>query len=84
MRLVNEPRRLALMGGAATLALAISSAVPAFAQDAGTADQTQTSETEAAPDEIVVTGFRASLESAVAEKKALTMIVESISAEDIG
>jgi iron complex outermembrane receptor protein len=35
-------------------------------------------------EEIVVTGFRASLENAVAEKKERDQIVESISAEDIG
>ncbi|WP_371809646.1 TonB-dependent receptor plug domain-containing protein [Croceicoccus sp. YJ47] len=33
---------------------------------------------------IVVTGFRASLETAVAEKKLSDQIVESITAEDIG
>jgi iron complex outermembrane recepter protein len=35
-------------------------------------------------DQIVVTGFRASLRSAVAEKKRADSVVESISAEDIG
>jgi iron complex outermembrane receptor protein len=35
-------------------------------------------------DEIVVTGFKASLESAVAEKKESNQIVESVTAEDIG
>ncbi|TMJ11437.1 MAG: TonB-dependent receptor, partial [Alphaproteobacteria bacterium] len=35
-------------------------------------------------DTIVVTGFRASLESAVAEKKQRDQIIESVSAEDIG
>ncbi len=35
-------------------------------------------------DVIVVTGFRASLESAVAEKRNSDLIVESVSAEDIG
>jgi iron complex outermembrane receptor protein len=45
--------------------------------------QEQAGEEEAA-DVIVVSGFRASLESAVAEKKQADLIVESISAEDIG
>ena len=39
---------------------------------------------DAADDVIVVTGFRASLESAVAEKKLSDQIVESVTAEDIG
>jgi iron complex outermembrane recepter protein len=34
--------------------------------------------------EIIVTGFRASLESAVGEKKRSNQIIESVSAEDIG
>ena len=37
-----------------------------------------------AESEIVVTGFRRSLENAVAEKKSRDQVVESISAEDIG
>ena len=57
---------------------------------AGTAAQAQTTppapeeEETAAEDVIVVTGFRASLESAVAEKKNSNQIVESVTAEDIG
>lgn len=53
----------------------------ALAQDAGAPDE------EAAEDEenaIVVTGFRASLESAVAEKRDSDLILESVTAEDIG
>ncbi|MEC7400287.1 MAG: TonB-dependent receptor plug domain-containing protein, partial [Pseudomonadota bacterium] len=38
----------------------------------------------ASDDVIIVTGFRASLESAVAEKKLSDQIVESVTAEDIG
>lgn len=61
-----------------TLAIAISAfALPsiAFAQEAAE---------EATGDEIVVTGFRASLENAVNVKKNAQSIVESVSAEDIG
>ncbi len=36
------------------------------------------------PGDIVVTGFRAALENAVAEKKNRDLVVESVSAEDIG
>ncbi|MES2782129.1 MAG: TonB-dependent receptor [Pseudomonadota bacterium] len=64
--------RLAL--GAAIFAAFAS---PAFAQDA-------TSTTTDEEDAIVVSGFRASLENAVNEKKNNDQIVESVSAEDIG
>jgi iron complex outermembrane recepter protein len=62
--------------GTSIAALLIAgTATSAFAQDA---------KAEEGEDEIVVTGFRASLESAVAEKKNANQIVESVSAEDIG
>lgn len=69
--------RAALSRTASALALGVGMAVaaPAFAQTKAAAPQ---------PDEIVVTGYRASLESAVGEKKAADQIVESVSAEDIG
>jgi iron complex outermembrane recepter protein len=76
----NEVRAcLARSTSASALALAAFAALPgvAFAQDA-----------EAPADEegeaIVVSGFRASLESAVNEKKNSDQILESVSAEDIG
>ncbi len=65
--------------GVSALAVAVSAFVlpsAAFAQEAP-AD-------EAAGEEIVVTGFRASLENAVNVKKKAETIVESVSAEDIG
>ncbi|HQA16823.1 MAG TPA: TonB-dependent receptor [Novosphingobium sp.] len=64
--------------GVSALAIAVSAMVlpgAAYAQDAGE---------DAPTDEIVVTGFRASLESAVNTKKKAETIVESVSAEDIG
>ncbi|GAA4778170.1 TonB-dependent receptor [Novosphingobium ginsenosidimutans] len=74
--------RLAGGLGVSAIALAISAvAMPsaAFAQDSAEAD-------EAAVEDgaIIVTGFRASLETAVNKKKTSEVIVESISAEDIG
>lgn len=66
--------------GASVLAIAVSAIVlpsAAYAQDAAPAD-------EAASGEIIVTGFRASLENAVNKKKGADQIVESVSAEDIG
>ena len=57
-------------------AMVAAFSVPAFAQDAEPA--------EGEEDAIVVSGFRASLENAVNEKKNNDQIVESVSAEDIG
>ena len=54
----------------------------AIAQDAAAA--VQDAGGTPAEAEIVVTGFRRSLENAVAEKKSRDQVVESISAEDIG
>jgi iron complex outermembrane recepter protein len=73
----NNARRLA--HGASRFALGTAMlaafAAPAFAQDAPAEDE---------EDAIVVSGFRASLENAVNEKKNNEQIVESVSAEDIG
>ncbi len=77
----NEVRaRLAQTTSATALALAAFAALPgaAYAQDAAAEDVADEEEA------IVVTGFRAALESAVAEKKNAEQIVESVSAEDIG
>ncbi|QPQ56154.1 TonB-dependent receptor [Allosphingosinicella flava] len=79
MTLNKDFRRFVLMGGAAMVAL--TAGAPAYAQNTQSRDAAQPVEGE---QEIVVTGFRASLESAVAEKKDRDQIVESISAEDIG
>lgn len=84
-----ELRRNWLLGGAATIALALGAA-PAHAQPAaGDAEDTASSPTDTASGEaegqtIVVTGFRAALQNAVATKRRNEQIVESISAEDIG
>ncbi len=73
--------RTKFMGGRGVSALAIAFsaiALPsaALAQDAPAADATA--------DDIIVTGYRASLENAVNKKKSSDQIVESVSAEDIG
>jgi iron complex outermembrane recepter protein len=62
---------------ALSTAMLAAFAAPAFAQDAPPAEE---EEGEA----IVVTGFRAALESATANKKRTETVVESVSAEDIG
>ncbi len=77
----NEVRaRLARTTSATALAFAAIAALPsaAFAQDA------PAEETADEGEAIVVSGFRASLESAVNEKKNAEQILESVSAEDIG
>ncbi|MFB0875101.1 MULTISPECIES: TonB-dependent receptor [unclassified Sphingobium] len=66
--------------GASLLAIAI--AAPATAQQAPQASTAAPQDEPA--DTIVVTGFRAALESAVNVKKNAQTIVESVSAEDIG
>lgn len=69
--------------GVSTLALAVSAAAlpgMALAQDSAPASADDT----AAEDAIVVTGFRAALQSATANKKRTETVVESVNAEDIG
>ncbi|MFN4113147.1 MAG: TonB-dependent receptor [Sphingomonadaceae bacterium] len=67
-----------LSAGSSAVALALAlTPQAALAQDASNA------ETDG-DGVIIVTGFRASLESAVGEKKAADQILESVSAEDIG
>lgn len=73
---ISSHSRLVRTTSAAALGVALLlSAQSAVAQEADEA---------AAEDEIIVTGFRASLESAVNEKKRSDQILESVSAEDIG
>jgi len=64
----------------AAIAVALVAGLPsaAFAQGA------EEEATASSDDTIIVTGFRASLESAVNKKKNSEVIVESVSAEDIG
>jgi len=74
------------------LAIALGAAAvaqPAFAQSADATPDPAQAATEqpgdAAPaNEIVVTGFRGSIRSAIAAKRNATQIIESLSAEDVG
>ena len=77
--------------GASISALAIALAAiaqPAFAQDTAApatpqpTDAAQSSDTSA--DDIVITGFRGSIRSAIVAKRDATQIIESLSAEDVG
>lgn len=74
--------------GAFTIALG-AFALPhaALAQDDGSADQATAGVTDQDTSEdnvIIVTGFRAALQSATANKKRVDVVVESVNAEDIG
>ncbi|MFM5923435.1 MAG: TonB-dependent receptor, partial [Novosphingobium sp.] len=73
--------RTKFTGGLGVSALAI--AVSAFALPSAAQAQVAPAD-DAGGEEIIVTGFRASLESAINVKKKAETIVESVSAEDIG
>src|SRR5438309_1423553 len=85
----SETRRQTLLAGAALAALTFGLASPAYGQGGPNAQPPAPDATPNPNDPndetaITVTGFRASLESAVNEKKRRDQVVESISAEDIG
>lgn len=75
------PRRR-LFATCTASALAIAAASPALAQDAAADETPETA--EEADSTIVVTGFRASLQSAQAIKRRADTVVDVITAEDIG
>jgi len=70
----NRFNRSALLS--ATSLLALAAAAPVYAQTAAPGVQTT--------QEIVVTGFRASLQSALQEKRKSNLPIESVAPEDIG
>lgn len=72
--------KLRLAGCVAATAVATALATPAHAQE--TAAPVQQDEPQ--PADIVVTGFRQSLATALNAKRNSTLIIESITAEDIG
>ncbi len=75
--------RLSRTASIAALATASLFAAPAYAQDTA-ADPCNDADEATICDDIVVTGFAASLETAVNVKRSAEQIVESVSAEDIG
>ena len=90
---IFESRRNWLLGGAATFVLALGTASPALAQvdpvpgqvPAGEEGEPAAESADAeAGDTITVTGFRAALQSAARQKQDSDLIVESVSAEEIG
>lgn len=80
-------RPTVFMGSSVIALTAAALAAPAVAQEApqaAAAEQAAVEEAPIADGAIVVTGYRASLASAVNKKKSSELIVESVSAEDIG
>lgn len=75
--------RLSRTASIAALATASLFAAPAMAQDAA-ADPCNDADEATLCEDIVVTGFAASLETAVSVKRSADQVVESVSAEDIG
>ena len=77
---------LAMFGAAPALAQDAASPAPQTEEEKAAAEATAAEAAKAAGggEEIVVTGFRASLSSAVGTKKRQDQIVESVSAEEIG
>ena len=82
-----------LLGGVSTLALCFGHVGPAYAQDAPQAAQsdepgtaTQSTDDSAATDDgtIVVTGIRRSLRTSQEIKRDLDVVVDSVTADDIG
>ncbi|HWU72670.1 MAG TPA: TonB-dependent receptor [Sphingomonas sp.] len=80
----NRRTQLALRASGIALAGALTViASPAFAQDTTAAAAPQADD-QANANDIVISGFRASLQSATAKKKNLDQVAESVTAEDIG
>lgn len=89
---MNNRRLIAALIGGSAMALALAPAAALAQQGATTQPETPVDEDpdpaqpvdETEGDEIIVSGFRASLETAVAEKRSSDLILESVTAEDIG
>ena len=69
--------------GALTVAGSLLLAGTAFAQDAAPAAQASGQTEETAVEEVVVTGYRAALQSALSLKRSSNVMVDAINAEDI-
>ena len=76
--------RTRFAGGRGVSAIALAISTIAVSGTANAQDAAPQDEAAVADGAIVVTGFRASLETAVNKKKTSEVIVESIAAEDIG
>lgn len=76
--------RLSRTASVAALAVATLFAAPAFAQDVPAVDPCADNDEATLCEDIIVTGFAASLETATREKRNADQIIESVTAEDIG
>ena len=79
--------RMRALGTASSLALCMTMATPAWAQDAGASDSPEVEadmDADAEENVIVVSGFKASLQSAQNIKRDANTFVDVITAEDIG
>lgn len=81
---VAPSRRVFALGTASCLALSAALASPAMAQDAETDEAAAEVAAEPAEGDIIVTGFRASLQNAQNIKRNADTFVDVITAEDIG
>jgi TonB-dependent receptor len=79
-------RTIRFLAGASIVALALTAAEPAFAQQTAQAgaDQTNPPKATTGQNAIIVTGIRASLRSARDRKKNAEQMVDSITSQDIG
>ena len=75
-------RRLFALSTASGLALSMALAGPAYAQDADE-DEAAPAEAQDTANEIVVSGFRASLQNAQNIKRDADTFVDAVTAEDI-
>lgn len=67
----------------AAIAMALTAAMPAFAQEATATTETQTTNAEQL-DTVTVTGYRYAIEKSLDQKRNANAIVEVITAEDVG
>lgn len=83
---VAPRRRLFVLGTASAIAISVATAAPALAQDAEAEEQTAEENVAADPNqpEIIVSGFRAALQSAQNIKRNADTLVDVVTAEDIG
>lgn len=74
--------RIVLGSGVAVVALAIAS--PALAQAAGEQAGAPKADPAAAAQDIIVTGYRQSVDNTIRVKRLATAVIESVNAEDVG
>jgi len=81
---IASSRRIFALSTASGLAISMAVATPALAQDADVTDGAEAADAAEESNEILVTGFRASLENAQNIKRDADTFVDAVTAEDIG